>query len=122
MPNVGKKLEDIGLSIEDIPGENTGFHWRINGTGSFCVFRKIGTIYVGRVIPDSVIYQRIPANMILFTLGILLIVLVLSSAMTWCMNRYVVNGIYSVNNKLYGIAKEILTRKWMYKAVWNFLS
>ncbi len=111
LPNVGKKLEDIGLSIEDIPGENTGFHWRINGTGSFCVFRKIGTIYVGRVIPDSVIYQRIPANMILFTLGILLIVLVLSSAMTWCMNRYVVNGIYSVNNKLYGIAKGNLDEK-----------
>lgn len=105
LPSVGKKLEDIGLSIEDIPGDDIGFHKRINGIGSFCVFRKIGSLYVGRVIPDSVVYQRIPANMILLIMGIFLIVLILSSAMTWCMNRYVVNGIYSVNKKLYGIAK-----------------
>ncbi len=105
LPSVGKKLEDIGLSIADIPSENTGFHCHINGTGSFCVFRKIGTIYVGRVIPDSVIYQRLPANMILLVLGLLLIVIILSSAMMWCMNRYVINGIYSVNKKLYRIAK-----------------
>lgn len=105
LPSVGKKLEDIGLSIDDIPSENTGFHCHINGTGSFCVFRKIGTIYVGRVIPDSVIYQRLPANMILLVLGLLLIVIILSSAMMWCMNRYVINGIYSVNKKLYRIAK-----------------
>ncbi len=105
LPSVGKKLEDIGLSIADIPSENTGFHCHINGTGSFCVFRKIGTIYVGRVIPDSVIYQRLPANMILLVLGLWLIVIILSSAMMWCMNRYVINGIYSVNKKLYRIAK-----------------
>ena len=57
------------------------------------------------MIPDSVIYQRLPANMILLVLGLLLIVIILSSAMMWCMNRYVINGIYSVNKKLYRIAK-----------------
>lgn len=105
LSSVGRRLEELGLSIEDIPGEDTGFHCRINGTGSFCVFRKIGSIYVGRVIPDSVIYQRIPANMFFLVSGLVLIVLILSFAMIRCMDRYVADGIYNVNKKLYRIAK-----------------
>jgi len=101
---VGGKLEDIGLSFDDILAEGKGFHEKVNGVDSFCVFRQIGTIYVGRIMPNHVLYQRIPGNMFFFTLGLLLIVCTLSFAMIWCMDKYVVNGIYGANEKLGRIA------------------
>ena len=102
--SVGGKLEDIGISFHEVLRDRNGFHKKVNGIDSFCVFQRIGSIYVGRIMPNSVMYQRIPGNMFFFTLGLLLIVCILSFSMIRCMDRYVVNGIYGTNEKLGRIA------------------
>lgn len=104
LESVGRKAEDIGFRFDDILTDGNGFHEKVNGIESFCVFRQIGTIYVGRIMPNSVIYQRIPGNMFFLALGLLLIVCILSFTMIWCMDKYVVNGIYGANEKLGRIA------------------
>lgn len=104
LESVGRKAEDIGFRFDDILADGNGFHEKVNGIESFCVFRQIGTIYVGRIMPNSVIYQRIPGNMFFLALGLLLIVCILSFTMIWCMDKYVVNGIYGANEKLGRIA------------------
>ncbi len=102
---VGKNLKDIGLQLEDIRDDGAGFHARVNGVGSYCVFGRIGANYIGRVMPDNVLYQRIPMDMAALAICLLLITGILSHAVMWCMNRYVVEGIHSVNEKLRTIAK-----------------
>lgn len=104
LENVGKDLTAVGLELRDVRSEGGGFHARVNGVRSYCVFEQIGTNYVGRVMPDRILYQRLPANMVSLTVGLLLITFFLSSVVTWCMNRYVVEGIHSVNEKLRLIA------------------
>lgn len=55
--SVGGKLEDIGISFHEVLRDRNGFHKKVNGIDSFCVFQRIGSIYVGRIMPNSVMYQ-----------------------------------------------------------------
>lgn len=64
LDSVGKNMAEIGLDITDIRDEKNGFHKRINGVYSYCVFTQIGGNYIWRVIPVQTLYQRLPANMI----------------------------------------------------------
>lgn len=105
LDSVGKNLTDIGMELEDIRTDGTGFHARVNGVGSYCVFGRIGANYIGRVMPNRVLYQRIPMDMAVLAICLILITAILSYAVMWCMNRYVVEGIYRVNEKLRTIAK-----------------
>lgn len=104
LDNVGKDLTSVGLDLRDVRSGGMGFHARVNGVHSYCVFEQIGANYVGRVMPDRILYQRLPANMVSLAVGLLLITFFLSSVVTWCMNRYVVGGIHNVNEKLRLIA------------------
>lgn len=104
LDSVGKNMAEIGLDITDIRDEKNGFHKRINGVYSYCVFTQIGGNYIWRVIPVQTLYQRLPANMISLAICLILIAIFLSYAVIWCMNRYVVEGIHGVNEKLRMIA------------------
>lgn len=104
LESVGRNMADIGLDPERMRTDGIGFHARINGVASYCVFGRIGDDYVGRVMPDKVLYQRIPLDMAALAVCLLLITAILSYAVVWCMNRYVVEGIHSVNEKLRTIA------------------
>lgn len=102
---VGKNLTEVGLRQEYLADFNKGFHAVINGRDSFCVFKKVGASYIGRLIPSKELYQRVLWTTV--TLGICLIViaLILARAVVRYMNKYVVDGIYNVNEKLHRIAQ-----------------
>lgn len=104
LENIGCNLTEIGLELDDIANDEVRFHAKINGQPSFCVFKKIGSNYVGRVILSRNLYQRIPAIMLILLICLTTIALILANAVIRYMDRYVINEIHDVNKKLKAIA------------------
>ncbi|MCM1119224.1 MAG: sensor domain-containing diguanylate cyclase [bacterium] len=102
--NVGKNLTEIGMNLEDVQSGDQGFHMKVDGVRSFCVFRQIGSNYIGRIMPNRILYQRLPIYLISLAVCLVLIVIILSYAVIWCMERYVVADIHRVNEKMSRIA------------------
>lgn len=100
MDCLGKRCDDIGFNIEELVTDKDGFHQRINGQYSFCVFEKIGDNYIGRVINAKDLYQRVPNTIFVFGVCFAFIAFALAYTVVRYMNKYVVEEIYSVNKKL----------------------
>ncbi|MDE6846435.1 MAG: diguanylate cyclase [Lachnospiraceae bacterium] len=102
---VGKDLTEVGLKQEQLIDCNKGFHAVINGRDSYCVFEKVGTGYIGRVISSKELYRRVLWTTITLAIGLIVIAAILAHAVIRYMNKYVVDGIYGVNAKLHRIAQ-----------------
>ncbi len=100
----GKSITEIGLKLDKITGSKNGFHAKVDGRYSFCVFSKMGTNYFGRIVSCRRLYQRIPTLVIYLALGLAAITIILNYAVIKYMNRYVVGCINDVNKKLKIIA------------------
>ena len=101
--SVGYHLSEIGFDFNVIKNDINGFHAKINGQNSFCVFKQIGSKYIGRVVSSRVLYQRIPTSIFLLFICLIIVALFLSKAVIRHMNRYVVDKIHDVNEKLQAI-------------------
>lgn len=104
LKTVGCNLTEIGLVFDDIANDEARFHATINGQHSFCVFKKIGSNYVGRVVLSRDLYQRIPTVMLILLICLTTIALILANAVIRYMNKYVIHEIHNVNKKLKAIA------------------
>lgn len=102
---LGKNLTELGLKQEYFVSFDKGFHAVINGRDSFCVFEKVGGSYIGRVIPSEELYRRVLWTTVTLTICLIVIASILAHAVIRYMNKYVVDGIYSVNEKLHRIAQ-----------------
>lgn len=102
---VGKNLSQLGLTLDSLPDYESGRHGVVNGVKSYCIFKKIGNNYIGRVIASCELYQRISWTTFMLAVGLIVIALILSHAVTKYMNRYVVDGIHSINDKLHQITQ-----------------
>ncbi len=102
---VGRNLSELGLTLDSLPDYEAGHHAVINGVKSYCIFKKIDNNYIGRVIPFHELYQRIPWITFMLAAGLIVIALILSHAVTRYMNRYVVDGIHNINDKLHRITQ-----------------
>ena len=89
---VTKNVKEIGLELEDIRAGECGFHTSINGERCYCVFKQVGTNYIGRVIANKQLYQRIPPTVIIIGICFFIIAVILVKVVTQCMTRYVVEG------------------------------
>ena len=102
---VGKNLSQLGFTLDSLPDYESGRHGVVNGVKSYCIFKKIGNNYIGRVIASCKLYQRISWTTFMLAAGLIVIALILSHAVTKYMNRYVVDGIHSINDKLHQITQ-----------------
>ena len=100
---VGEEASDIGLNLDRLQREAKGFHTRINGKLSFCVFRKTGANYIGRVVEADELYRQIPVTTVWIFISLAVVVCFLVGAVVRYMNRYVVMEIDDVNRKLKSI-------------------
>ncbi|MDE6603176.1 MAG: GGDEF domain-containing protein [Lachnospiraceae bacterium] len=105
LPSVGRNLAEIGLDLDTIAAHKNGFPATVNGERSYCVFRETGENYIGRILSCRDLYQRIPATMAALAVCLITIAMILSCVVTRYMNRYVVEGIHSINEKLHSIAQ-----------------
>lgn len=102
---VGKNLSEIGLSLDSVTSHEKGFHADVNGERSYCVFMETGDNYIGRILSCQALYRRIPSTTAALAVCLITIALILSYVVTRYMNRYVVQGIHSINEKLHSIAQ-----------------
>ncbi|MBQ7775381.1 MAG: diguanylate cyclase, partial [Lachnospiraceae bacterium] len=81
-----------------------GFQTKVNGVDSYCVFKKIGSTWVGRVVSNDVLYENIVTSVVSLALCCILMGAILVMTVTKYMNRYVVECIHDINVKLRSIA------------------
>lgn len=105
MQDVGKNAADIGLDLEEVKNDKDGFHEYVNGVNSYCVFIKMDDNYVGRIVSNDLLYQRITANTLTLALCLILIAIILVHAVTKYMSRYVIDDIENINEKLRRISE-----------------
>ncbi len=97
---VEKDSMEIGLNLNTIAADNNGFYADINGIKSYCVFMKSGENYIGRVISCWDMFRRIPSTMVWIAFCLIAVAVILYYVVTCYMNKYVVEGIHSINDKL----------------------
>ncbi len=102
---VGKNLTEIGLDAKYFAEHEKGFHALVNDRNSYCVFQRAGDNYIGRVITSRDLYRRIPETTVVLAVCLAAIAAALIFAVTRYMNRYVVDGIRDINEKLGSIAE-----------------
>lgn len=102
---VGNACSDVGFRFEDIENSPKGFYGKINGQYSFCVFQKINSNYIGRVIAVDYLYESLPFSMLLILVCLFIISFILVVSVTRYMNKYVVEKIQDVIQKLKSITE-----------------
>lgn len=102
---VEKNSSEIGLNLETISGDQDGFYANVNDIKSYCVFMESGENYIGRVLPCHDMYRQIPVIMLEFAICLMVVVLILFYVVTYCTNKYVVEGIHDINHKLQMISQ-----------------
>ncbi len=108
---LGSMCEDIGLSLKKVQEDTNGFYAKINGTRYYCVFQKVGSEYVGRCVDCGKLYQRVPTTLLVFCVCLVTIACILTYVVSRYMNRYVVDGIHEINDKLCRIAEGNMEEK-----------
>lgn len=103
--NTGKKLADIGIDPDTAKSAAKGFHTRVNGKLSFCIFTDCGTNYVGRVIPFEEMYRNVTTVTLILAIGIIVMVFLLVIAVTRFLNREIISEIKSINESLVEISE-----------------
>lgn len=97
---VEKDSQEIGLEIKTIAADSNGFYADVNGIKSYCVFMESGENYIGRVISCKDMFSRVPSTMIWIAFCLIAVAVILYYVVTCYMNKYVVEGIHSINDKL----------------------
>lgn len=103
LDSVGTDASEIGLRLKDIQSDD-GFYVAVNGRRSFCVFERIGVNYIGRVVTAESVYQNIPITTFWILISLILVAAFLVNRVGRYMNKYVVDKISDVNDKLKSIA------------------
>ncbi len=102
--SIGRNVEEIGIDFDKAKNDADGFHARVNGCVSFCVFQKEGDVYLCRIIPITTMYERCPTLMGSLTLCLIFMAFVLVYVVTKHLNKFVVDEIREINQKLNLIA------------------
>lgn len=105
LDDVGKSLTDIGLTLDAVKNKKKGFHANVNGQRSFCIFKESDGTWLGRIISDRELYQRIPSFTALLAICLVVIAIALICGIKKYMNKYVINSIDVINDKLCLITK-----------------
>lgn len=105
LESVGKNILETGLGLASLANGEGGFHAVVNGRHSYCVCREVGSNYILRVVPSRELYQRVPTIALLVAVCLIVMAVILSRAVIWYMEKYVVDGIHSMNRKLHRIAQ-----------------
>ena len=97
---VKNNCSEIGFNFDRIKNTQKGFYSKVNGHYSFCVFKKIDTNYIGRVVSIKHLYQNVPFTMLLILLCLMAVSFVLETECVRYMDKYVVSKIQDVIYKL----------------------
>ncbi len=109
--DVGKKISDIGFDMEIFKNKPNGFHTGVSGVDSYCIFTETDGNIIMRAVSNDTLYKNIPLRIIELAACIATIAIILAITASRYMNKFVINGIYDVNDKLRLIAEGNLDEK-----------
>lgn len=118
---VGYNVYENGFKLKNVINNSNGFHIQIDGTNNFCVFKKVGSIYIGRVITANKLYQGVVVTSAWIFITIFIVVIIMSKVVVRYMNKYVVDKISNLNEKLKSIADGNLNDRIEIKSSVEFL-
>ncbi len=101
---IGRSIEETGIDFQKVKNDPNGFHASVHGEPSFCVFQKVDDTYLGKTIKVGYLYRRVPSLMLVLALCLIFIAFVLVYAVKKNMNKYVVDELQEINNRLNLIA------------------
>jgi len=101
----GKKLSEIGISLEKATSDPDGFHTVVEGQFSFCIFADCGDSLIGRVIAVEEMYKNVNTVIIVLAVGIVSTVLIMVLAVMHFISREVIAGIDDINGRLAEISE-----------------
>ena len=104
LDSLGKHYEELGFDINKIKNDANGFHATVSGRAYYCVFEQIDTHYIGRMIPVEELYENIPVTVLEMLVCLVAVAFVLAGAVTRHMDKYVVDEIGYINDKMHQIA------------------
>lgn len=105
LDSVGKNIVETGLGLLSLKNGEGGFHAVVNNRHSYCICREVGSNYILRVVPSRELYQKVPTIALLVAVCLIVMAVIVSRAVIWYMEKYVVDGIHSINRKLHRIAQ-----------------
>ncbi len=97
---LGLHCSEIGFDYKKLIQKGESVHMTINGVDSYCVFTEMGDNLIGRVISNDSLYREVPSNVIELGIGIIIVAFILMYSVIWYINKYIIKGIYSINEKL----------------------
>lgn len=101
----GELCDEIGIDLKKVKEDTNGFYAKIDGKRFYCVFQKAGNEYVGRCTECGKIFERVPATALVVCFCLVTIACILIFVVSYYMNRYVVDEIHEINDKLCQISE-----------------
>lgn len=101
----GRNLASVGISIERMERWDEGFHDRVGGRLSYCVFRKNDTMIIGRACVISSLYANLTAGNIRLGIYMVTALLLVIYYIYRYIDKNVVRSINHINEKLSLIAE-----------------
>lgn len=100
---VGKSLIDIGIDEKDLGIMDKGFHAKIEGKRSYCIFTEMNQVLVGRICTAENLYGKINQNVLILVLCLMVIFVLMIVRIFRYLDKNIIQGIDDVNNKLQSI-------------------
>ncbi|MGN1158956.1 MAG: diguanylate cyclase domain-containing protein [Lachnospiraceae bacterium] len=97
---LGANLMDLGISMEQAEGRKSGFHARIKGENSYCVATVYQSVLLLRVCPNRILYQDLLKDTLMVAICLTVIAIFMVFIMVQYLNKYIIQGIYDINQKL----------------------
>lgn len=97
---VGQDVEASGLDWEKIVSSEKGFRANVNGEDSYCVFTPSSSVILGIVRADEAMYRDVNRITLMVAMYLLLISLIMIAFISNYIDKYIVDGISSINSKL----------------------
>lgn len=109
--DVGKKIDDIGFDMDTFKNKPNGFHTGVSGVDCYCIFTETDGNIIMRAVSNDTLYEHIPIRILELAACLAIIAIILAVTASWYMNKFVISGIYDINNKLRVISEGNLDEK-----------
>ena len=97
---INRDVKELGIKGEALADGEEGFRTEFDGEKSYCLFSRTGSVILGRICPESTMYRNISKNTLMLSLYLALLGVIIIAAISRYLDRYIVRGISSVNQKL----------------------
>lgn len=102
---VGKQIQDIGLHPDQMSVTSRGVRAVLNQKDSYCVFGKSNSVILGMSTTSASLYREVNRSTLMVAAYLIGLSLLMITFISKDMDRYILEGISSIHNKLAKITR-----------------